>query len=138
MSTLHEAVVELHQKAPLATMNQGWWFWIRLGPLRIPFIHPRQFHWHDLHHVALGYETNVVGEAEISAFELRTGTKTFLVTVLCVLGVLVGLFAAPGRTWTAFRRARGCRNLYGAALPHPEVLAWTVDDLRRWMGIHER
>ena len=29
--------------------------------------------WHDLHHVATGYGTGLIGEAEISAYELRAG-----------------------------------------------------------------
>src|SRR6185295_18739346 len=36
-------------------------------------------HLHDLHHVVTGYGTGLVGEAEISAYELRAGCRSFMV-----------------------------------------------------------
>src|SRR5215467_14616440 len=43
---------------------------------------------HDLHHVATGYGTDLVGEAEISAWELRRGLRG--------LGFYVGSIVAGG------------------------------------------
>ena len=108
-------------------------FWIALGPVSIPVPHPGQLRWHDLHHLALGYEPDLVGEMEVSAFELRTGVKTGMVLLLCLAGLSLGLLCAPGRTSRAWRRARGQRNLYGGALPYEQVLGWTVDELRDWI-----
>lgn len=50
------------------------WVKLALGP--IPFAFPngaarvRAVRLHDLHHVATGYDTNVLGEAEIGAWEI--------------------------------------------------------------------
>ena len=60
------------------------WFWVTVGPLRVPVPHPAALHWHDLHHVALGYGPDLVGEMEVSAFELRTGPANVVVLFLCV------------------------------------------------------
>jgi hypothetical protein len=113
-------------------------FWVRLGPLRVPVPHPGQLHWHDLHHLALGYEPDLVGEMEISAFELRTGVTTLMVLLLCLAGVALGLLWAPRRTARAWRNARGCRSLYACPTPHHEVLQWRREALLEWMGLAER
>ena len=108
-------------------------FWVRLGPVRIPVPHPNQLQWHDLHHLVLGYETDLVGEIEISAFELRTGAVTPMVFLLCIAGVLLGCCVAPRRTARAFCAARGWRNLYGSTTAHEEILRWPKTALRDWM-----
>lgn len=88
-------------------------FWVALGPLRVPVPHPGQLDLHDLHHVITGYRPDLIGEIEISAFELRTGVKTPMVFFLCLAGVALGLLIAPSRTWRAWKRGAGRRNLYG-------------------------
>jgi hypothetical protein len=108
-------------------------FWVRVGPVSVPVPHPGQLHWHDLHHLVLGYRTDLVGEMEISAFELRTVPRTTIVFLLCVAGVASGLIWAPRRTIAAWRRARGWRNLYGSGLVYDEVIAWTMEALIAWM-----
>jgi hypothetical protein len=110
-------------------------FWVKLGPISVPVPHPGQLHWHDLHHLVLGYRTDLVGEMEISAFELRTGPRTAVVSFLCVAGVLSGLLWAPRRIAAAWRRAAGWRNLYGSGLDYQEVQGWTMDALMAWMQI---
>jgi hypothetical protein len=66
---------------------------------------------HDLHHVATGYATDVLGEAEIGAWEIGTGCRdrTALRLELRVLGF--ALPRAPRRLFRAFVRGRHCRNL---------------------------
>lgn len=108
-------------------------FWVKLGPISVPVPHPGQLHWHDLHHLVLGYRTDLVGEMEISAFELRTGPRTPMVWFLCVAGVLTGLLWAPRRIVAAWRRGAGQRNLYGSGLDYRKVLGWTMDELVAWM-----
>ena len=110
-------------------------FWVALGPLRVPVPHPGQLHWHDLHHVALGYGADLVGEMEVSAFELRTGPANLVVAFLCVTAVLLGALVAPRRTFRAHRAARGARNLYACPVPNEQVLTWPVAELRAWMRI---
>jgi hypothetical protein len=106
---------------------------VRIGPLSVKVPNPGQLHWHDLHHLVLGYGTDLVGEMEISAYELRTVPRTFIVLLLCLAGVAAGLFWAPRRTLAAWRRGRGCRNLYRSGLRYEEVLGWTMEDLSHWM-----
>jgi hypothetical protein len=82
----------------------------------------------------LGYDTDLVGEMEVSAFELRTRPRTTMVWLLCIAGALLGLAVAPRRTVRAWRSARGWRNLYACPVPHAEVLTWSIDEMRSWMS----
>jgi hypothetical protein len=109
-------------------------FWVRLGSVSIPVPHPGQLHWHDLHHLVLGYGTDLVGEMEISAFELRTLPRTVIVFLLCVAGVAAGLIWAPRRTIAAWRRAKGWRNLYGSGLKYGDVIEGPMETLTAWMS----
>ena len=111
------------------------WFWVTVGPLRVPVPHPAALHWHDLHHVALGYGPDLVGEMEVSAFELRTGAANLVVLFLCVSAMALGAVIAPRRTLRAYRAARGTRNLYRCPTPNAEVLEWTIEELRAWMRV---
>lgn len=108
-------------------------FWLRMGPVSLPLPNPAQFQWHDLHHIALGYDTDLIGEMEVSAFELRTRTRTVMVFLLCLAATMLGLVWAPRRTLAAWRRAAGCRNLYGCNLEYEVVLDQTPDALKAWM-----
>ncbi|MBL8913929.1 MAG: hypothetical protein JNM17_24715 [Archangium sp.] len=108
-------------------------FWVALGPLQVPVPHPGQLHFHDLHHVMTGYAPDVIGEIEISAFELRTGVKTPMVFFLCIAGIALGLLIAPRRTWRAWKRGSGRRNLYGQKWS--DVQHWPLSDLRSFTGI---
>jgi hypothetical protein len=110
-------------------------FWVKVGPIAIPVPHPGQLHWHDLHHLVLGYRTDLVGEMEISAFELRTKPRTFVVLLLCVAGVVTGMIWAPRRTIAAWRRGAGARNLYGAELDYDALMKGTVAALAAWMRV---
>ena len=94
------------------------WVHVQLGPL--PFGFPnsaarvRAVKYHDLHHVVTGYATDIVGEAEIGAWEIGSGCAGFVAAWLLnlyamVLGFLAG---APGAVWRAFARGRHTRNLY--------------------------
>ena len=114
-------------------------FWVRVGALSIPIPNPGQLDWHDLHHLLLGYDTDLTGEMEVSAFELRTIPRTPIVFLLCVAGVLAGLVWAPRRTLAAWKRAKGWRNLYGSGLDYGSVLVLSMEDLLLSMkpGAHE-
>ena len=105
------------------------WKWI----VRVP--NPGFLPSHDLHHVVTGYGTGLVGEAEISAYELRAGCRSVLVFILCVGAILFGSFVAPRRIWRAWKRAKGSRTLYYTTIPYDVLLEMTVDDLRRDLGI---
>jgi len=115
------------------------WVTIKLGPvpIAIPNTRGRQAALlpHDLHHVATGYDTTLVGEAEIGAWELASGCRHYYAAWILNAGaVATGLLLAPQRVARAFRLGRRCTNLY-----HVDVDAgWpeeTVGELRRRLGL---
>lgn len=111
-------------------------FPVHLGPfLTLRFPNPGLLPYHDLHHVATGYPATVLGEAEISAFELRAGCRVPLIVLLCCGAALIGLLRAPRRIARAWRRGRGARVIYGTRAPYEELLNLRVSELRRLMNL---
>ena len=96
---------------------------------------------HDLHHVATGFGTDLVGEAEISAWEIRAAWELGLYVSSIVLGgALLGVFRAPRRTLDAFRAGKQVRFLYRGPDSDEEydaLLNLTVGQLRALMGVPE-
>lgn len=111
----------------------GFPVYIGRWPVRLP--NPGLLHLHDLHHVVTGYGTGLVGEAEISAYELRAGCRSFMVHLLCVGAIIGAMFFAPRRIIRAWRRARGARTLYHTDIPYETLLEMRVDELRRHLNI---
>lgn len=116
-------------------------------PMKVP--NTNKHRWaimrHDLHHVATGYGTDMIGEAEISAWELRAARRLGLyVSTIVLLGALLGALRAPGRTFAALRAGRGARFLYDGLLGDGEeaeyeaLLELTVGELRARLGVPER
>jgi hypothetical protein len=110
-------------------------FPIKLGFITLNFPNPGLLPFHDLHHVATGYDNSFLGESEISVFELRTGSGTPLIFFLCVGSILMGLCMSPGRMWRAWKSARGARSLYGTKVPYESLLAMNVGKLRQLMAL---
>lgn len=90
---------------------------------------------HDLHHIATGYGTDWVGEAEIGAWELRAGCRTAIVYYLNTMAVLIGLAIAPRRVLAAYRAAGAARSLYRAGLSYEQALGMSLGELRAHLGI---
>jgi hypothetical protein len=70
--------------------------------------------YHDLHHLVTGYSVGRIGEGEVSAWELGTGSL-FVNPVLGVMNFIAlstGLVLQPKRMWTAFVRGCHSNNLY--------------------------
>ena len=113
----------------------------KIGIFGIPFRFPNTkarksvIPFHDLHHILTGFATDWTGEAEIGAWELRAGCRTFIAYYLNTCGAIIGLFIAPRRVWRAFRAARGQRTLYFDPLPYEELLQMSVGELRARVGI---
>lgn len=110
-------------------------FRVRVGPISLPFPNPGLLPFHDLHHVLTGYGTGLVGEAEISAFELRTGCRSPIVILLCIGSVAIGLLLAPRRVLRAWSRTRHAVSLYGSSAALDELLDLELTDLRRKLRI---
>jgi hypothetical protein len=73
--------------------------------------------YHDLHHLVTGYSVGRIGEGEVSAWELGTGSA-FISPILGAMNLIAlstGLFLEPKRMWRAFRRGCASQNLYSAA-----------------------
>src|SRR5262245_13582144 len=66
---------------------------------------------HDLHHVATGYGTDLVGEGEIGAWELRAGCTSVAAYAYNGMAFAMGLLIAPRRTLAAWRDAREHQTL---------------------------
>jgi hypothetical protein len=113
------------------------WVKLKMGPIpfRIPNTAGRKVavRYHDLHHIVTGYETDWVGEFEISAWEIGSGCrdKTFA-WLINSQGMGGGLFLCPRRSLRAFVRGRNTRNLYDQDLD--ALLDETVQQLRQRMG----
>lgn len=118
------------------------WVDFKLG--KIPFPVPnspgrvRAVRFHDLHHVLTGYDTNTIGEFEISAWEIAAGCKDFTAAwVINLSGMFAGALVAPGRIFRAFVRGRRSRTFYGE--PFEPLLELTVADARaRYIAADER
>jgi hypothetical protein len=72
--------------------------------------------YHDLHHLITGYSVGRIGEGEVSAWELGTGS-TFVSPMLGTMNLIAlstGLVLQRKRMWKAFKRGCASRNLYAA------------------------
>ena len=112
-------------------------FVVPIGPLRAVFPNPGKLRLHDLHHVLTGYDTSVLGEAQVSCLELRGGGVTPLIGFLCVGAIGIGMLMAPRTMLAAWRRAKGVRSVYVLEIPEAELMAWPLDRLRAELRIPE-
>ena len=103
--------------------------------IRVPntAAHRRGIMLHDLHHVATGYGTDLIGEGEVSAWEMHRGFKNLglYVSSIVFAGMMLGLAIAPRRTLAAWRASgEGERSLFAEELDYEALLATTVPALR--------
>lgn len=91
----------------------------------------RYLKYHDLHHVATGYSTGRIGEGEVSAWELGTGSmfNSPLLGTMNLIALSTGLVLEPKRMWRAFRRGCRSRNLY------PQAMRTKIDS-EHWADLH--
>jgi hypothetical protein len=117
------------------------WVQVKVGP--IPFVFPnsaervRAVRYHDLHHVVTGYTTDFVGEAEIGAWEVASGCRSFVAAWVLNLGAMaVGNLFDRHRVFAAFVRGRHTQNLYGERF-EDALLDRTVEATRRELGLEQ-
>jgi hypothetical protein len=74
----------------------------------------RYLKYHDLHHLVTGYSVGRIGEGEVSAWELGTGSALAspMLAFMNLIALSTGLVLAPRRMWRAFVRGTRSRNLY--------------------------
>ena len=91
------------------------------GCMRVPLpnieTRRRYLKYHDLHHLVTGYSVGRIGEGEVSAWELGTGSARVspLLGAMNLIALSTGLFLEPRRMWRAFERGCRSRNLYAPA-----------------------
>lgn len=116
------------------------WVPVQLGPLPLAIPNTsarvRAVKYHDLHHVLTGYATDLVGEAEIGAWEIGSGCAGFVAAwILNLYAMVLGFLAgAPGAVWRAFLRGRRTRNLYRTAYDEA-LLDARLGELRERLGL---
>jgi hypothetical protein len=93
------------------------WVDFELGPIPMPFPNTdsrrRAVKLHDLHHLLTGYQTDIWGEFEISAWEVGAGCRDYYAAwALNLGGMAAGVLTKPKRIWHAFLRGRRSRSLY--------------------------
>ncbi|MFT7562121.1 MAG: hypothetical protein ACI93R_004055 [Flavobacteriales bacterium] len=88
--------------------------------------------YHDMHHLMTDYSVGRIGEGEVSAWELGTGSflKSPLLGIMNLIALSTGLVLEPRRMWLAFVRGCQSKNLYS-----PDVRQ-AVDD-NEWQNIAE-
>jgi hypothetical protein len=96
---------------------------------------------HDLHHVVTGFGTDLAGEGEISAWEIRRGLGNLgpYVGSLVLLGTITGFIVSPRRALAAWRASgRTHEALWEMDVDYNEVLDMKVGELRALLGVPER
>lgn len=85
-----------------------------LVPLPNIEVRHRYLKYHDLHHLMTGYSVGRIGEGEVSAWELGSGSMRVSPTlgVMNLIALSTGLVLEPRRMWRAFVRGCASRNLY--------------------------
>jgi len=115
------------------------WVRFKIGPFPVAFPNTasrrRAIPLHDLHHVATGYATTLIGEAEIGAWEIGGScTDHWAAWVLNASAFAYGALLAPRRVYRAFMRGRHSRNLYRLGW-QDSLLDLTVGELRDHLAL---
>jgi hypothetical protein len=116
--------------------------WVKLKAGPIPLYFPnakgrrRAVKFHDLHHIATGYQTDWTGEAEIGGFEIGGGCGPFVwAWILNLQAMAIGLVVAPLALFRAFVRGRHAGTLYHQGDFEDAMLDRSVGDIRRQLGL---
>jgi hypothetical protein len=108
------------------------WVKVQVGPLPIYFPNTkarvRAVKLHDIHHILTEYDTSLTGEAEIAAWEIASGCKSYYAAWQLNLGALaMGEIFAPDR-------GRHSLNLYSGRFEE-SLLDVEVGTLRRQLKL---
>lgn len=112
------------------------WVKLKAGPINLYLPNAqgrrRAVKLHDLHHIATGYQTDWIGEAEIGGYEIGGGCGPFAwAWILNLQAMAIGLLRAPRALFRAFVRGRHARTLYHQGEFSDAMLARSVGDVRR-------
>jgi len=115
------------------------WVPLELGPIKFAIPNTpervRAVRYHDLHHIVTGYQTDWIGEFEISAWEVASSCRDFVAAwILNLSGLAAGFWVAPRRISRAFIRGRHSRNLYPETFDE-NLLDTEVGVMRQRLGL---
>jgi hypothetical protein len=92
---------------------------------------------HDIHHLLTGYDTSIIGESEISTWEIASGCKKYWAAFLIdTSGVMVGLPFSFPRVFKAFARGRRTKNLYHDIFSNETALDMKISELREVLNLN--
>jgi hypothetical protein len=137
--TLRTALDQHLHRAGFTKDCYGPWLAVKLGPFRLRVPNPKfrqeTLVLHDLHHILTGYDTTFTGEAQVSAWEARTGFARHPMIKAIIFSVMgLGYFVDPVAVWKACNRGKGCRNLFREGF-REELLDMKVGYVRRRLGL---
>jgi hypothetical protein len=135
--TIKEALTiffEKYQLGPDGGMSDRW-VKLRFGKFYIPFPNTdsrrKALMFHDIHHIATGYQSNWKGESEIGAWEVSTGCGSYTAAWVLDLGVLaLGLLVFPIATYKAFIRGQRTRNFYKNTYTREELMNMEIGQVQ--------
>jgi len=91
---------------------------------------------HDLHHIITGYKSNVIGETEISAWEVASGcNKYWTAWALDFYAMAWGVWFNPLGIFRAFVRGRRSKNLYGNHISDRQSVEMTLLELQTMLKL---
>jgi len=91
---------------------------------------------HDIHHLVTGYSTDLIGESEISAWEIASGCKKYwFAFFIDTSGFMLGLPLNFWRVLKAFARGRRTKNLYADLISTEKALNMKIGELRSYLDL---
>jgi len=121
--TLHEAMELFYQKngfGPIAGDREPLTVGVYTGCLIVPMpnigVRHKYLKYHDMHHILTGYTVGRIGEGEVSAWELGTGSmfRHPVLGIMNLIALSTGFFLKPKRMLQAYRRGLVSSNTYDA------------------------
>ena len=141
--TLDEARAAFFARSGLGSDGGYGARWVRIETRPLPVYFPNTAcrveaaKLHDLHHIAMEYETDWPGEAEIAGWEIASGCGRHGWAWLLNLGAFaVGMVLFPKRLFRAFLRGRRAANLYREGFPESQLSTKSVGWLREKLRIN--
>ena len=119
--SIHQALDLFYQNngfAPIQAEQEPCTVHVYNGCLLVPLpniaVRYKYLKYHDLHHILTGYSVGRIGEGEVSAWELGTGSMLNhpILGIMNLIALSTGFFLKPQRMWLAFQRGTTCQNLY--------------------------
>ena len=121
--SLNEAMTLFYQKngfGPIVGDRQPLTVGVYTGCLIVPMpnigVRHKYLKYHDLHHILTGYTVGRIGEGEVSAWELGTGSmfRHPILGVMNLIALSTGFFLKPKRMLQAYQRGLISSNTYDA------------------------